>query len=136
MVLGNLCPKEGLCNGTRMIVTRLGLCCIEVQILSGDFHGQRKLIPRIMLSTAEGELPFVLTRKQFLIQLCFAMTVDKSQGQTLGIIGLDLRTAAFIHGQLYVAISRVTNVANLAVLHASSPLVVIQNIVFPELFVY
>ena len=136
MLLRNLYPKEGLCNGTRMIVTRLGLRCIEVQILGGDFHGQRKLIPRILLSTTEGELPFVLTRKQFPIKLCFAMTVNKSQGQTLGIVGLDLRTAAFTHGQLYVAMSRVTNVANLAVLHASSPPVVTQNIVFPELLVY
>ena len=136
MLLCNLYPKEGLCNGTRMIVTRLGLRCIEVQILGGDFHGQRKLIPRILLSTAEGELPFVLTRKQFPIKLCFAMTVNKSQGQTLGIVGLDLWTTAFTHGQLYVAISRITNVANLAVLHATSPPVVTQNIVFPELLVY
>ena len=64
------------------------------------------------------------------------MTVNKSQGQTLGIVGLDLRTVAFTHGQLYVAMSRVTNVANLAVLHASPCPVVTQNIVFPELLVY
>ena len=63
------------------------------------------------------------------------MTVNKSQGQTLGIVGLDLWTAVFTHGQLYVALSRVTNVANLAVLHTSPPLVVTQNIVFPELLV-
>ena len=135
MLLRNLYPKEGLCNGTRLIVTRLGQRCIEVRILGGDFHGQCKLIPRILLSTTEGELPFVLTCKQFPIKLCFAMTVNKSQGQTLGIVGLDLRTAAFTHGQLYVALSRVTNVANLAVLHTSSPPVVTQNIVFPELLV-
>ena len=135
MLLRNLYPKEGLCNGTRMIVTRLGLRCIEVQILGGDFHGQRKLIPRILLSTAQGELPFVLTRKQFPIKLCFAMTVNKSQGQTLGIVGLDLRTAAFTHGQLYVAMSRITNVANLAVLHTSSSPVITQNVVYPELLI-
>ena len=136
LLLHNLYPKEGLCNGRRMMVTRLGLHCIEVQILGGDFHGQRKLIPRILLSTAEGELPFVLPRKQFPIKLCCAMTVNKSQGQILGIVGLDLRTAALTHGQLYVAMSRFTNIANLAILHASSPPVVTQNIVFPELLVY
>ena len=136
MLLRNLYPKQGLCNGTRMIVTRLRLHCIEVQILGGDFHGQRKLIPRIILSTTEGELPFVLTCKQFPIRLCFAMTVNTSQGQTLDIVGLDLWTAAFTHGQLYVAISHVTNVANLAVSHASPRPVVMQNIVFPELLVY
>ena len=136
ILLRNLYPKEGLCNGTRMIVTRLGLRCIEGQILGGDLHGQCKLIPRILLSTAAGELPFILTRKQFPIKLCFAMTVNKSQGQTLGIVGLDLRTAAFTHGQLYVAMSRVTNVANLAILHPSVSPIVTQNVVFPELLVY
>ena len=48
MLLRNLYPSEGLCNGTRMIVTRLGQRCTEVQILGGNFHGQRKLIPRIV----------------------------------------------------------------------------------------
>ena len=136
MLLRNLYPKEGLCNGTRMIVTRLGQRCIEAQILGGEFNGQCKLIPRILLSTTEGELPFILTRKQFPIKLCFAMTVNKSQGQTLGIVGLDLRTEAFTHGQLYVAMSRITNVANLAVLHPSTPPVTTQNIVFPELLIH
>ena len=44
MLLWNLYPFEGLCNGTHMIVTRL---CIEVQILGGTLHGQHKLIPCI-----------------------------------------------------------------------------------------
>ena len=64
------------------------------------------------------------------------MTVNKSQEQTLGIVGLDLRTAAFTHGQLYVAMSRITNVANLAILHTSQPPVVTQNIVYPELLTF
>jgi len=102
VMLRNLYPSEGLCNGTQMIVTHLGQHCIEVQILGGTFHGRRKLIPRIQLATLEGELPFILTRKQFPIRLSFAMTVNKSQGQTLGVVGFDLRTSAFSHGQLYV----------------------------------
>jgi len=105
MLLRNLYPSEGLCNGTRMIVTHLGYCCIKGQILGGEFHGTKKLIPRILLATTEGELPFVLRRKQFPIKLCFAMIVNKSYGETLGIVGLDLRTSAFTHGQFYVAIS-------------------------------
>jgi len=40
------------------------------------------------------------------------MTVNKSQGQTLGIVGLDLHSSAFSHDQLYVAMSRATDVAN------------------------
>ena len=60
MLLRNLYPTEGLCNDTRMIVTRLGFRCIEVQILGGDFHNTNKLIPRILLATTEGKLPFIV----------------------------------------------------------------------------
>lgn len=35
------------------------------------------------------------------------MTIDKSQGQTLKKIGIDLRRDVFNHGQLYIAMSRV-----------------------------
>ena len=55
------------------------------------------------------------------------MTVNQSQGQTLGIVGLDLRTSAFTHGQ------RVTDVANLAILQTSIAPITTHNIVYPEL---
>jgi len=133
ILLRNLYPSEELCNGTRMIVTHLGQHCIEVQILGGTFHGRRKLIPRIQLATLEDELLFILTQKQFPIRLSFAMTVNKSQGQILGVVGLDLRTSAFSHGQLYVAMSRVTDVANLSVLQNPPVPSPTLNIVYPEL---
>jgi len=80
MLLRNLYPTKGLCNSTRMIVTILGFRCIEVQILGGDFHSTKKLIPCMLFATTEGELPFILQCKQFPIILCFAIIVDKSQG--------------------------------------------------------
>ena len=45
------------------------------------------------------------------------MTINKSQSQTLYVVGLDLRNPAFTHGQHYVTMSSVTNVSNLAVLY-------------------
>jgi len=37
------------------------------------------------------------------------MTINKSQGQSVKYVGLDLRTPVFSHGQLYVALSRCTH---------------------------
>lgn len=65
------------------------------------------------MTSLEGELAFILTRQQFSIRLCFAVTVNKSQGQSLKNVDLDLRSPIFTHGQLYVALSRTTNVNNL-----------------------
>lgn len=90
-----------------MTIIRMVRWCIQVQILGGEFDGTRKILPRIKLSTTEGELPFILTRKQFPIRLSFAMTVYMAQGQSLDVVGIDLREPAITHGQLYVALSRV-----------------------------
>ncbi|GFT63260.1 ATP-dependent DNA helicase [Trichonephila clavipes] len=51
------------------------------------------------------DVPIQFKRIQFPIRLAFAMTINKSQGQTMSVCGLDLRTPCFSHGQLYVACS-------------------------------
>jgi hypothetical protein len=132
ILLRNLCPKEGLCNGTRMVVTELHRYCIQARILGGDFDGQLRTIPRIKLTSSdEDDLPFMLSRKQFPVRLCFAMTINKSQGQSFETIGLDLRSPVFSHGQFYVAVSRVTSASGLSVLLPQDSTAT-SNIVYPE----
>ena len=63
ILLRNLYPKEGLCNGTRMVATSIGRRCIEARILGGSFNGQLRLIPRIKLTSTEGELPYIVSRR-------------------------------------------------------------------------
>ena len=89
---------EGLCNGTPMVVTRIGRRCLEARILSGTSANQLRAIPRIKLSSTEGELSFIVSRRQFHIRLSFATTVNKSQGQSFNFVSVDLRMPIFTHG--------------------------------------
>ena len=111
MLLRNLNPQIGLCNGTRLIVKKIGSYVLQVSVMNDNnsANEQIEIIPRIILSTLEGEYPFILSRKQFPVKLSFAMTINKSQGQSLSNVGIDFRNPAFTHGQVYVAASRSTN---------------------------
>jgi len=131
MLLRNLRPSEGLCNGTRLVVKDFSQHVIHARILTGDYKGNDCLIPRIQLHSLPDDLPFIIGRRQFPVRPCFAMTVNKSQGQSLETVGVDLRSSAFSHGQLYVALSRVTDVRRLTVLLAENRTTT-ENIVYPE----
>ena len=60
------------------------------------------------------------------------MTVNKSQGQLLDTVGVDLRATPFTHGQLYVALSRVTDVSRLCLLFPERNDGKTDNILYPE----
>ena len=116
MLLRNIAPKDGLCNGTRLMVVRCANRVIEAQILNGDKAGNLVFIPRISLTPSSSELAFHMTRRQFPIRLSYAMTINKSQGQSVKFVGIDLRTPVFSHGHLYVALSRCTSSEHISVL--------------------
>ena len=132
MVLRNILPDQGLCNGTRMVVTKLGNHCIQGRILGGEFDGQLRTIPRIKLEYSGEDLPFSLYRHQFPVRISFAMTINKSQGQTFHQVGVDLRSPAFSHGQFYVAASRVSSATGLHILLPPGDATTTTNVVYPE----
>lgn len=134
ILLRNLAPSIGLCNGTRLIVKRLSTRVLEARIIGGKFDGHVVFIPRITLNPTDsnGEFPFKLLRRQFPVRLAFAMSINKAQGQSVKYVGLDLRTPVFTHGQLYVALSRVTSPHHLHVLLPDPSHATTTNIVYPE----
>ncbi|XP_045456894.1 uncharacterized protein LOC123666920 [Melitaea cinxia] len=103
ILLRNLNPPK-LCNGTRLKIVKLKNFLIECTILTGCGTGDTVLIPRIAMIPSE--LPFQFKRLQFPIKLAFGITINKAQGQTLKVAGIDLTDQCFSHGQLYVALSR------------------------------
>nr|XP_040251426.1 uncharacterized protein LOC120968594 [Aegilops tauschii subsp. strangulata] len=117
ILLRNIDPANGLCNGTRLVVRGFERNTIDAEIVIGQHAGRRVFLPRIPLCPSENDMfPFKFKRKQFPIRLSFAMTINKAQGQTIPIVGVYLPNPVFSHGQLYVALSRATAKRNIKIL--------------------
>jgi ATP-dependent DNA helicase PIF1 len=94
MLLKNM--AGGLANGTRLIVTRIMAHLIEAKVTTGPRKDQIVLIPRLNHTPSNPEkTPFTLQRRQFPVRPAFAMTINKSQGQTFKHIGIFLRESVF-----------------------------------------
>lgn len=135
MLLRNIAPYDGLCNGTRLMVVRSSPYVVQARILTGDKAGNLHFIPRISLTPSSTNLPFQMTRRQFPVRLSFAMTINKSQGQSVKYVGIDLRTPVFSHGQLYVALSRCTSSQRISVILPPDSSSQTTNIVYPEVLI-
>ena len=75
-------------------------------ILTGPKKNSIVHLPRIDLRTDENNYTFILTRRQFPVRLAFAMTINKSQGQSLSKTAIYLSQSVFSHGKLFVSMSR------------------------------
>ncbi|EOA22562.1 hypothetical protein CARUB_v10003223mg [Capsella rubella] len=119
MLLRNIDPKGGLCNGTRLQITQMANHVVEAKVIT------------------DTKLPFKMRRRQFPLTVAFAMTINKSQGQSLEHVGIYLPKPVFSHGQLYVALSRVTSKKGLKILIVNKEGKVdtqTTNVVYKEVF--
>lgn len=126
IMLRNL-NQPRLCNGTRLAIIDLSPRLIEATILKGKYRGENVFIPRIPM--IPNDLPFTFKRLQFPVRLAFAMTINKSQGQSLSLCGINLENSCFSHGQLYVACSRVGKPSALFVYTNDKKT---KNVVYPQ----
>ena len=106
MLLRNLNPKIGLCNGTRILIISMTRRILRGVILTGSHQKRVCIIPRVTLIPSNNPFPFKFGRRQFPVRHAYVMTINKSQGQTFRRTGLLLPDSCFAHGQLYVAFSR------------------------------
>ena len=57
---------------------------------------------------------------QYPIRLAWAVTIHKSQGKTFDRVVIDIGRGAFAHGQIYVALSRCTNLSGITLIQKIS----------------
>ena len=111
---------------------------LQCRIISKDrrFRGKVVFIPRIRLSPNAEILPMPLKKLQFPVRLAFTMIINKSQGQSVEHVGINLQTSVFSHGQLYVAFLRCTSPLNILVLlpEQSQESRRTLNVVYKEVF--
>ena len=120
-----------------MKITGLFKFNIKVEIITGTHAGNSVFIPRIILDTGEfSTLPSILYRRQFPIVLAFAITINKSQSQSLEKVGIYFRRPLFSHGQLlvYVALSRCKDANQLFIENDFEGCDEITNVVWTEIF--
>ena len=119
MIMRNMDVKRRLVNSTKCVVESIDRNVVAVRLVGAPHTGDPILVPRICfkqrLNRYDQRSPDV-TRMQFPLQLCYAITLNKSQGQTLKCVGLDLRDDSFSHGHTYVGFGRVRDRGSIMIL--------------------
>ncbi|KAF1866204.1 hypothetical protein Lal_00024202 [Lupinus albus] len=127
MLLRNLDQSEGLCNGTRLIVTQIANHVLEAKIMSED----------VTVSLTHS-MAFQVYKKTISYN-CFICYDNQQISRTISLesVGLYLPKLVFSHGQLYVAISMVKSKKGLKILiHDKNdiPLKSTSNVVYKEFY--
>eukprot|EP00965_Chrysotila_dentata_P138729 4589018-Pleurochrysis_carterae.AAC.1 len=121
-LMRNLDSKRGLCNRTRLLIRAVyNNRLLEASIITPcPFCLDTVFILCITLTPREEFFLFSWPRRQFPVAISFAMTIYKSQGQTLKHAGIYLNKECYYHGQFYVACSRIGNPEHLRIYQPNS----------------
>ena len=106
-------------NGQRGIISKLNDDTIYVKLLKNGKYGRPTAIKRhtfyaLLYMKPNGDnsdIPNPFVVEQFPLRVAYAISIHKAQGMTLS--GVCIHPQVFAPGELYVALSRVTDSANL-----------------------
>lgn len=109
--------KNYWANGDTGIVRNIGITYIEIEIngmlIEVQKHTWEKIQYNFDTKTKRFKSEVVGKLTQYPMKPTYAVTIHKSQGKTLDCVILNLDSDLFINGQLYVALSRVTDINGL-----------------------
>ena len=110
MCIRNIDLPRGIINGTMLKLIAIGRHYATFKVLTGKSAGSIEILLKSVfsISSEASGLPFTIIRRQFPIIPAYCLTVHKAQGQTMARVGLIFESDPFTHGQLYVALSRVS----------------------------
>ena len=143
---------NGLMNGTRMLLLENLQHVLRCLVVNGPQAGTIVFIPRFSFKHEGVQHPLPWCRRQFPVKPCWAMTINKAQGQTLARVGVCLvrvvddrdvdgtrrihvaSAESFSHGQVYVALSRSGDPDGVCMYttYEQTMLDTIVNVVYPE----
>ncbi|GFS75949.1 uncharacterized protein TNCV_4665911 [Trichonephila clavipes] len=116
-------------------------------VLYSSENNLKRPLPAIREVVLLPQIPMILSLTnpfkclQFPIRSAFAMTINKSQGQTMTICGLDLENPCFLHGQLHVVcpsdevhfwLNGYVNKQNCRIWSEANPRVYVETPLHPE----
>uniref|UniRef100_A0A915CWW6 ATP-dependent DNA helicase n=1 Tax=Ditylenchus dipsaci TaxID=166011 RepID=A0A915CWW6_9BILA len=118
MLMKNLDIKNGLVNGTRLQLLKLGEQVLTCRVLTGPQCGQTVCIPKVRFEygNSPGEIGVRWSRLMFPVRVSFAISINKAQGQTLKTLASVWNTRKCL-ATLYVALSRAQTADGIKILN-------------------
>lgn len=116
LLMRNLDRSSGMMNNAKVIVKAMSDRCVFVKRFGAPDSEKPVPIPRIKTRFKVRGTELYVERRQFPLQLGYAVTVNRAQGQTYEKVGIDVRADFFSHGQLYVALGRAKSSKDITIL--------------------
>jgi ATP-dependent DNA helicase PIF1 len=110
MVNWNIDIEKGIVNGTTGTVVNLDKNIVSIKISNSS------RVYKVKYVNIKDENTGLILQTIMPLQLAWGITIHKSQGATIDYLLTDLGSSIFADGQAYVALSRVKNLDNLALI--------------------